>query len=76
MTAYFFETLVLAGLLIGVFAGNAYAYIDPGTGSYVFQVLVSVFIVSMFFMKNFFRNAIMFIKNLFSGKRNDKDGTD
>ena len=32
--------LVLAGLLLGVATSNAYAYLDPGTGSMILQVLL------------------------------------
>jgi hypothetical protein len=37
--AYTFR-LVLAGLLLGVATSNAYAYLDPGTGSMILQVLL------------------------------------
>ena len=32
--------LVFAGLLLGVATSNAYAYLDPGTGSMILQVLL------------------------------------
>lgn len=30
---------------------NAFAYLDPGTGSYIFQVLVATFIGGLFTIK-------------------------
>ncbi len=55
-------------------ATNAYAYLDPGAGSYVFQVVASVFLVSLFFMKNFFKRVFQVLKNIVFLKGDGKDG--
>jgi hypothetical protein len=55
------------------FPHHAHAYLDPGTGSYIFQVLIAGLLGGMFF----FRNAIKRVKNLFkdisSSKESDED---
>jgi len=47
---------------------KAYAYLDPGTGSYVFQVLIAFLVGSMFAIKIYWRNIVAFFKRLFSKK--------
>ncbi|WP_159715995.1 hypothetical protein [Geminicoccus flavidas] len=37
--AYTFR-LVMAGLIVGMSTGTAFAYLDPGTGSIILQVLL------------------------------------
>ena len=45
---------VVALLLIAT--GSANAYVDPGTGSYLLQVLVASLLASLFVIKGFWRN--------------------
>lgn len=44
-------------------AAPAYAYIDFGTGSYVFQVTIASFLAAGFFLKNFWTKIINFFKS-------------
>jgi hypothetical protein len=46
-------------------APPAHAYIDPGTGSYVFQILIAAVVGAAFSIKLFWRR----IKGFFTGKR-------
>ena len=49
---------------------NAYAYFDPGTGSYIIQIILA-FLASCYF---FITNPIKFIKNYFKKiKKKSKD---
>jgi len=50
---------------------NAYAYLDPGTGSYIFQVLIATFIGALFTIKMYWQKIKHAILNLFS-KKQDK----
>jgi len=43
--------------LFFVFAPAAHAYIDPGTGSYLFQLLVAGLFAGLFFMKSTIRST-------------------
>jgi len=47
---------------------QVFAYLDPGTGSYIFQVLIAALIGGLVTIKMFWRKIINFIKNFFSTK--------
>ena len=47
---------------------NAFAYLDPGTGSYIFQVLVAIFIGAIFTIKMYWQKIKTFFSNHFSKK--------
>jgi len=59
-------------LISGIFAQKAYAYLDPGTGSYIFQVIIAVVIGGLFAIKQFWTKIVLFLKNL--GSRWGKNG--
>jgi hypothetical protein len=52
-----------------LFASQAFAYLDPGTGSYVFQILIAAFIGGLFTIKMFWQKIKNFFSNYFSGKQ-------
>ena len=64
----------LAGLgvvyCVLVLARDAHAYIDPGTGSYIIQIAIGVFLGAAFAFKNFIARIFSF----FGGKRKDDTG--
>jgi hypothetical protein len=43
--------LLLACVLYGVYTQDAHAYLDPGTGSYVIQLLVAFVLAAILFVK-------------------------
>jgi hypothetical protein len=45
---------------------NAYAYLDPGTGSYLLQLLLAGLLGGLLAVKMFWRNLKTFFSNLFS----------
>ena len=51
---------------------KAYAYLDPGTGSYVFQVVIASLMGILFSIKMFWGNIKLFFVNLVS-KREEID---
>ena len=55
-------------LFLIIFPKQVLAYLDPGTGSYVFQILIAVLLGSAFAIKIFWVKIINFIKKLFSRK--------
>jgi len=65
----FFLSLIVT--LQFTFSQNAYAYLDPGTGSYVFQVLIATVIGALFTIKMYWQKIKHAIVNLFS-KKQDK----
>lgn len=64
--------ILMTLFLLSLFPTVAYAYLDPGTGSYVFQVLVGALLGGAFAIKMFWRNIKTFISGVF-GKTNTED---
>lgn len=54
------------------FSQKAHAYLDPGTGSFVMQIIVSTLIGALFAVKLFWVKSITFFKNLYLKKRLQK----
>jgi hypothetical protein len=50
------------GLLFPLFA---YGYIDPGTGSYIFQIIIAAFVAVSFAVKVYWHKIKKFIGRLF-----------
>lgn len=49
-------------------AGTAYCYIDLGTGSYLFQILIGVLMGAVFFLKIFLDKVKEYIMGIFKTK--------
>jgi Na+/proline symporter len=47
----------------------AHAYLDPGTGSYIWQLLIGVLFGGVFAAGVFWRRTLAFLKRLFSGRK-------
>jgi hypothetical protein len=64
------EILVLIGTL-----NKDLAYLDPGSGSFILQILLAALLASLFFMKTFWRKVFGFFKKPASPDQNeDPDG--
>jgi hypothetical protein len=64
--------LFLYGILLWlIFPKQAHAYLDPGTGSYIFQILIAGLLASLFFIKSIIRK-IKEIFTKFSSKKSPK----
>jgi hypothetical protein len=61
--------LLLAAAVPELLAQNAFAYLDPGTGSFVFQALVAAFLGSLFALKTFWGKITAFARGLFTARR-------
>lgn len=48
---------------------DAFGYLDPGTGSYIFQVLIATLIGVIFTIKMYWKRIQNFFINLFYKKR-------
>ncbi len=64
---YIFFSLIFSAFLF-LLPDNTYAYLDPGTGSYIFQIFIAAILGSLFAIKIFWKRIISFLKNLFSKK--------
>ena len=59
LAAFVFAMVFVAGRA-------AHAYLDPGTGSYVFQILVAGLLGFAFSIKLFWKRIVAFFSKLFS----------
>ena len=55
--------------LLPLTSQNIHAYIDPGTGSLVIQVLIASFVGALFLIKIYWKKVKAFFNNLFSKAR-------
>lgn len=60
-------TLAVAAASL-LFPRYAYSYIDPGTGSYVFQVIIAAFVAFSFAVKIYWNKIKEFLVRRFSKK--------
>lgn len=49
-----------------LFVRKADAYLDPGTGSYILQVMLAAFVAGLYVIKLFWNKIKAFFKNLFA----------
>jgi len=56
---------VLMLILFITLTKNAYAYLDPGTGSYFFQLLIAGLLGALFLIKSFWKNLAVAAKSFF-----------
>ncbi|MBL7069119.1 MAG: hypothetical protein ISS34_04605 [Candidatus Omnitrophica bacterium] len=61
--------IVILGL---IFTKESYAYLDPGSGSYLLQLLIGVLLGGLFALKLFWGRVITFLKSLLFRKRKDE----
>lgn len=66
-----FYGLFLILVLQIILSRNAFAYLDLGTGSYIFQVLIAAFIGGLFTVKSYCQKIKDSFSNHFS-KKQDK----
>jgi hypothetical protein len=62
--------LAIAGIFILIFPQYAYAYIDPGAGSCIFQIIIATLVVGLFVIKSCFNKIKIFFVNICSRKIN------
>jgi hypothetical protein len=56
-------------LFSGIFEQKACAYLDPGTGSYFFQLIIAATIGGLFAIKLFWAKIVLFFRKMFSKKK-------
>ena len=70
---YLITMLVVLALLYLIFPQKAYAYLDPGTGSYILQLIIAVLFGGLFAVRLYWSKIKIFFKNLSSrGKKHEK----
>ena len=66
------NSVVLAGLLPLVFTRDAHAYLDPGTGSYILQLIIAGLLGAFLAVKMYWGNIKTFFSNRFSKERREE----
>jgi hypothetical protein len=68
---YSFVFIALSVLIVffGVLIASAQAYLDPGTGSYLLQILAAGVLSALFMLKTYWHK----IKSLFGWKKSEED---
>ena len=61
------SALVLLAITVGLFAPDAHAYLDPGTGSMIIQMLIAGAIGALVVIKAYWSRSVGF----FSRKKSD-----
>jgi len=61
-----FITLLSLFSIACLFPTKTYAYLDPGTGSYIFQLVIASFLGGLFVIKLSWHKIKTFLKNFFS----------
>ena len=64
---YFWALGIVAAWLL-VCPGRVHAYLDPGTGSYLFQILIAALVGGLFAVKLFWGRIKAFFLGLFGKK--------
>lgn len=60
------EVLIALPLLVFLGAGDACAYIDPGTGSFVIQIVIGFILASVFTIKMYWLKIKCYLRNKFA----------
>jgi len=59
---------VMVGVLILISVRDCFAYVDPGTGSYVIQLIMAGLLAAAFALKSYWKNITAFLSRLLSRK--------
>jgi hypothetical protein len=59
------KLLLSVFLLLTLFVTGVYAYLDPGTGSYLFQIMLATLVGAAFAVKTYWIKIKDFFKKLF-----------
>jgi hypothetical protein len=68
----FWTIMIFIGLYQLLAPEKSYAYLDPGTGSYILQMAMAAILGSLFAIKMFWKRIKNFISGLFGGNKNDE----
>jgi hypothetical protein len=64
--------LVIFGFTFLVLPQDVHAYLDPGTGSFMIQILIGAVLGSIYFIKLYWAKLKQFVTSFFSKKTNGK----
>jgi len=65
-------SFLAVALLVAVYPTNAFAYIDPGSGSLLVQIVMSAFFGVVFLARNFLSKTVILARRIFSKEKVEK----
>jgi hypothetical protein len=74
---FFKRILVICFLVLFfrfVFPASAYAYLDPGSGSFILQIIIASIMGLIFMVKLYWKKIRAFFDNIFSRNVDESDG--
>lgn len=67
------KALVLVLIVVFVCPNLAFAYLDPGTGSYIVQSLIAALAAGLYIIKLYFGKIKSFLGSLFSKRDSEEE---
>lgn len=67
------KIVVLSFVLLLIASHDAHAYLDPGSGSYFFQVVLATFVSAFVAVKLYWGRIVSFVARRFSGPSSPED---
>lgn len=64
------KVLIVIGVMLTLFPNMLSAYVDPGTGSYMIQIILAAIVGAAFTIKMYWIKIKNFLSKLFSRKNN------
>lgn len=77
MKSFIVTTLIVLALM-GIYLSmppNTEAYLDPGTGSYILQILIAGLLSALFMIKPILSRIKLFTAKLFGRAKDDDEGS-
>ena len=69
---WFHKSMIIFAALVVycIFPQNSYAYLDPGTGSYILQMIIAAVLIAPCAIKLFWKKIKRFFQKIFSTGEN------
>ena len=64
---------VMSALFVLMFSREAWAYIDPGSGSFIIQMIIGALCGMLFALKIFWKQVKYFFSNLFTRRQKEEN---
>lgn len=71
--SYLFSVPAITAVLLFVTPSQAHAYLDPGSGSYIFQLLLAALVGALFAIRIYWGRIKSFFRKLFSEERDGSE---
>jgi hypothetical protein len=65
-------SIILFALVLVLVPASSHAYLDPGTGSYILQIVIGVLLAAALAVRAFWHRIKTYLASLFSSKRKGK----